>query len=261
MTRHSAHTGRRWRTNRKLLCFSALFLPVLIGLGIWQLERAEQKEHRLQHWQIPESQRNWLEIWRDGPEEGLPVRLNGQYSHFSWLLDNRTRDGVPGYEVLTLFYPEAGPPVVVNRGWVRAPVRREVLPAFPTPQSEVQLQGRIADFPQPPVLDEDVAVQGWPRRVQTLGSEQAAEVEKLVANRVIRLDSPLQPGAFRADWQPDRMGPQTHYGYALQWFSLALVLLVLTLAASYRRPDRTRNTGADDDDDCSRNSDRDQNRD
>ena len=31
------------------------------------------------------------------------------------------------------------------------------------------------------------------------------------------------------------MGAQTHYGYALQWFSLALALVVLTVIASYRK--------------------------
>ncbi|MGM0571288.1 MAG: SURF1 family cytochrome oxidase biogenesis protein, partial [Pseudomonadota bacterium] len=44
-----------------------------------------------------------------------------------------------------------------------------------------------------------------------------------------------QPGAFRADWEPDMMGPQTHYGYALQWFSLAAALIILTIIASYRK--------------------------
>lgn len=249
MTRHSPHASRRWRTNRKLLAFCALFLPVLIGLGLWQLERAEQKEQQLEQWQLQSNQLSWLEIWRDGPEVGLPVTLTGQYGRFSWLLDNRTRDGMAGYEVLTLFYPHAGPPVVINRGWVRAPERREILPPFPTPTGSVRIQGRIAEFPQPPVLESEVEPTGWPRRVQALSPEQAEAVEELVANRVIRLDSPLQPGAFRADWEPEPMGPQTHYGYALQWFSLALVLLVLTLAASYRKPAARRNTGADNDND------------
>jgi cytochrome oxidase assembly protein ShyY1 len=37
------------------------------------------------------------------------------------------------------------------------------------------------------------------------------------------------------------MGPQTHYGYAAQWFSLAAALIILTVVASYRK------TGNDDD--------------
>jgi cytochrome oxidase assembly protein ShyY1 len=64
-----------------------------------------------------------------------------------------------------------------------------------------------------------------------------------VVGLVVRLSGPEQPGAYLADWAPDMMGPQTHYGYALQWFSLAAALVILTVVASYRK------TGANDDND------------
>jgi cytochrome oxidase assembly protein ShyY1 len=34
------------------------------------------------------------------------------------------------------------------------------------------------------------------------------------------------------------MGPATHYGYAVQWLSLAVVLLVLSVVASFRKPEQ-----------------------
>ena len=76
---------------------------------------------------------------------------------------------------------------------------------------------------------------GWPKRTQSLSHGKAREIESDVASLVLRLSGPEQPGAYRADWAPDRMGPQTHYGYAVQWFSLAIALVILTVVASYRK--------------------------
>ncbi|PHQ15217.1 SURF1 family protein [Marinobacter profundi] len=244
MTDHQWQPHRQWHFDWRLLVFAGLFLPLLVGLGIWQLGRAEQKQQRLDQWQQQAEQLDWAGHLHQGLAVGRPVSLQGRYGEAIWLLDNRTRDGVAGYEVLNLFHPRAGQPVVVNRGWIRAPQRREVLPVVPTPVTEVTIHGRISDYPQPPVLqDTDEPGQGWPRRVQTLGRDQVRQVAAEAADLVVRLSNREQPGAFRADWAPDRMGPQTHYGYALQWFALAGALLALTVIASYRK------TGADNDND------------
>ena len=67
-------------------------------------------------------------------------------------------------------------------------------------------------------------------------SEQAARLEiPELPDRIVRLSGEGQPGAYRADWEPDLMGPQTHYGYATQWFALAVALTILTVVASYRK--------------------------
>lgn len=225
------------------MVFTGLFLPLLLVLGFWQLDRAGEKETQLQRWQQQSGDLSWQQQLEAGLETGKPVELVGRYSgRVHWLLDNRTRDGRAGYEVLSLFYPSEGRPVVVNRGWLAAPRKREDLPAIPTPGGPVSLAGRVGDFPEPPVLADLTPGSGWPRRVQALSPDQAATVEPALADHLIRLAGPEQPGAFRADWAPDLMGPQTHYGYAVQWFSLALALIVLTAVASYRKTD----TGHDD---------------
>lgn len=226
------------------MVFSGLFLPLLIGLGLWQLDRAGQKQQQLAAWQQQALDVSWPALISRGLETGRPVTLSGQYGDRSWLLDNRTRDGMPGYEVLTLFYPVEGPPVVVNRGWVQAPRHRDQLPNVPAPAGLIELAGRVSDYPEPPVLNGNAqTTDGWPRRVQSLPRSLAAQEQAEIPGAIIRLADPKQPGAFRADWAPDRMGPQTHYGYATQWFALALALGILTVAASYRK------TGANNDND------------
>lgn len=185
-----------------------------------------------------------------GLREGQPVTLTGWYGEQTWLLDNRTRDGRAGYEVLTLFEPVSGPPVVINRGWVPAPASREQLPEVQTPDQLFTLQGWLAAYPEPPVLGpQEPDEPGWPRRVQALPESRVRALDIRPAPMIVHLADSHQPGAYRADRAPDVMGPQTHYGYAAQWFALAAALTILTLVASYKKNNETTKAGADNDND------------
>ncbi|MEX0603344.1 MAG: SURF1 family protein [Marinobacter sp.] len=227
---------RKWHFDWRLGIFSGVFLPVLIALGLWQLERASEKQVLLDQWQQQSETLSWSDHLDQGLEDGQPVELVGRYSgQLHWLLDNRTREGVPGYEVLSVFYPDQGAPVVINRGWIPGERVRGRMPDFSTPEGLVSLRGRISPYPEPPVLADFPPETSWPRRVQALSPEDARRIDQAMAKHLVRLDGRQQPGGFAADWTPDLMGPQTHYGYAVQWFSLAIALTVLTLIASYRK--------------------------
>ena len=232
----SQRTHRQWHFDWRLLVFSGVFLPLLVSLGVWQLNRAEEKQVLLEQWQQEAENLAWQDMVSGDLNSGRPVTLTGMYGSRNWLLDNRTREGAPGYEVLTEFRPLEGPPVVINRGWVQAPRTRAELPDIATPEGIFTLEGRISDYPVPPVLvDQPAAEDQWPRRVQSL-PKQAARLEiPELPDRIVRLSGERQPGAYRADWEPDLMGPQTHYGYATQWFALAVALTILTVVASYRK--------------------------
>lgn len=232
----SQRTHRQWHFDWRLLVFSGVFLPLLVSLGVWQLNRAEEKQVLLEQWQQEAENLAWQDMVSGDLTSGRPVTLTGMYGSRNWLLDNRTREGAPGYEVLTEFRLLEGPPVVINRGWVQAPRTRAELPDIATPEGIFTLEGRISDYPVPPVLvDQPADEDQWPRRVQSL-SEQAARLEiPELPDRIVRLSGEGQPGAYRADWEPDLMGPQTHYGYATQWFALAVALTILTVVASYRK--------------------------
>lgn len=227
---------RKWQLNWRLMVFTGAFLPLLIGLGIWQLNRAEEKQVLLEQWQQEAQDLGWSDQVASGLDSGRPVTVTGLFGKRSWLLDNRTRDGIAGYEVLTAFYPLQGPAVLINRGWIAAPRTRNTLPDVTPPEGVFSLAGRLNPYPEPPVLSaKTAAAEEWPRRVQTLpGAIARVEIPEL-PDAIIRLKSSEQPGAYRADWEPDLMGPQTHYGYATQWFALALVLTILSVAASYRK--------------------------
>lgn len=211
----------------------------MIWLGVWQLGRAEEKIAQQERWETLQPE-EWPLPGR--AIEGQPVIIEGRYiPGRQWLLDNRTRDGQAGYEVVTLFEPTKGDPVLINRGWIAGTRDRARLPDVSVDDTMETLETRAAEWPQPPVLGEVELTPGWPKRVQALTPALAVESSPMdlgkrgLSETFLRLADPGQPGALRADWAPDRLGADTHYGYAAQWFGLAIVLVVLSLVASFRK--------------------------
>lgn len=229
----------QWSPDWRIWGLALLLLPVLLGLGFWQLDRAEQKAQERARWEGSGEAVSWPPP--DDAGTGTPVVLSGKYdAERIWLLDNRTRDGRRGYEVLQWFYPETTElPVIINRGWVEAPQRRSEFPSIETPEQPVRLEARVADWPEPLVLGEtdpsDMA--GWPRRTPVMTPGFLADQDLTAHELYLRVADSDQAGAFRTGWTPDRMDAATHQGYALQWFGLAAVLLSLTIMTSFRKAD------------------------
>lgn len=225
----------QWSPEPKIWILAAVLVPVLVGLGVWQVDRAWQKQAQAERWQQGDEVTEWP------PETGAvgqPVLLEGRYDpEVVWMLDNRTRDGRRGYEVLHLFRTPSDA-VVVNRGWVAGPGDRDQLPEVAVPEGKsITVRARVSDWPEPMVLGEvdPVNADGWPRRVAKLTQERAAGPGRNVHPSMVRLVNDTQPGAQRTGWDSERMGAATHYGYAAQWFALALLLLTLTVATSFRK--------------------------
>lgn len=214
----------------------------LVGLGLWQLSRAEQKEALLAQWQAR----------RDGPPQPLAKVLAGEAARFTpvaasgrfdpshqFLLDNRIRNQRAGFHVLTpLRLAGSERAILVNRGWVPMGDGRSDLPEIPAPKGPVRITGSLAPPPQTGIrLGAPDPGQGrWPKVIQHM--EPARVGEQLaypVASRVIRLD-PGSPHGFERDWGPPvRFGPDRHIGYAVQWFALAAALLVIYLVVNCKR--------------------------
>lgn len=222
------------------LAILALFLG-LVGLGFWQLQRAEEKQALLEAWRSAR-QANPVTLEEAlGREAGQfqPVRAEGRYDgRHHYLLDNRIREGRPGFEILTPMRLKGEDRVIlVNRGWLPRGKTRQDLPEIPTPAEEVSVSGQLVDPPQgglqlgPP----DPGKERWPKVVQYIDTDRVAEqLGASVVERVIRL-TPESAHGFRREWQaPVSFGPERHTGYAVQWFALAATLLILCLVAILR---------------------------
>ncbi len=230
----------------------ALFLG-LVGLGFWQLQRAEEKQALLEAWHNAR-QGPPVPLEEAGASEAgrfQPVRAEGRYdSRHHYLLDNQIREGRPGFEILTpLRLVGEDRVILVNRGWLPRGKSRGDLPEIPTPEEEVALTGQLVDPPQgglqlgPP----DPGKGRWPKVVQYIETDRVAQqLGSPVAQRVIRL-TPESAHGFRRKWQdPVPFGPERHTGYAVQWFALAGTLLILSLVAVLRGRSRRHDRKAGD---------------
>ncbi|MEE4381634.1 MAG: SURF1 family protein [Pseudomonadales bacterium] len=234
---------RPWtlRPSRRLTAFVLLFLPVLLGLGAWQLRRAEEKtavEARAAE-RAAQPPRPIDELPQPVPAELdlLRVQLEGTVLRERvLLLDNRTWQGRPGYEVWAPVVHAPERAVLVNFGWLEAPRTRAELPEPALPPGRIRLTGRLLLADDGPPVFGETEEAGWPRRVQRVDPVAQDRLFPSVALAPFRVVAdPDAPGVATWTWAPVRMSADRHRAYAVQWFGLASVLVLGWLAASLRR--------------------------
>ncbi len=210
-----------------MLLAVTLLVPLMLGLGFWQLDRADQKRahqdtlfSRLAS--APVAGRDTL-----APEPFQRVRLEGRFEADRYfLVDNQVADGVVGYWVVQSFSTPQGVRWLVNRGWIAGGDRRDQLPRVSAPTGTVVTVGVAwPDLGLVPLLDEDDWPLAWPVRVQRLDVARMAERLEDAVPVEIRLET-AQPGALRAAPLTVGLQAERHEGYAAQWFALAGVLIV-----------------------------------
>jgi surfeit locus 1 family protein len=219
-----------FRPGWKMSALVAIVLPALLALGSWQLARASFKADLQDAWlasigALPVTAGELMDGSR--PSGGfLRVRLIGRYDgERQFLVDNRTHRGVAGYEVVTRFVTDSGS-FLVNRGWIAAGVTRSELPRLPLPSEPVTVIGQVwPDMGTPPVFGTDDWGETWPKRVQRLDFHRISELISGAHPLEVRLEAG-QPGALIVSRSTGDFGRARHVGYALQWFGLAVVLMV-----------------------------------
>lgn len=234
---------KNYRFNWKLSLFTLLLLPILVRLGFWQLER-EQEKLALQSMYEVRQQAEAVNL--DALDSGddlqyMPVVMSGTYDNaHNFLLDNRIYEGQAGFEVLTPFDTEQGEKVIVNRGWIAQNAYRDILPAIETVDGRVELRGAVyVPLGEQFMLGEETLGQDWPRIIQSLDIQNMAQAlnQHELFPYTVRLDA-LSPGVYLRNWPVISTTPEKHRGYAIQWFTMASVLLILYCYVSTRPEDQ-----------------------
>ncbi len=219
---------------------AAAALAAAVALGNWQVRRAGEKL-ALQERLDDRSQSAPLHI----PPHPVPandveyyrVAVRGEFlPQHTILLDNRVLQGQVGYDVLTPFKIEGGDVcVLVNRGWVLAGPRREIMPQFPTPAGVQQVEG-IAVPPARRFFELGPTETTGPVWQNLVLDRYAAQTRLALQPFVVQQQNANGDGLTRIQERPDT-GVNMHRGYAVQWYALAVLVIVLYVALNLKRAD------------------------
>jgi surfeit locus 1 family protein len=235
--------ARRLGASRLVTAAAIAFALLTAALGVWQLERAQVKEKlQAQYDRRAADAPIALGASLADPNAVIARRVTarGEYvERYTILLDNRTHRGRAGYHVVSPLRIGAGDMhVLVNRGWVAAGRTREELPAIAALPGERTIDG-IATVPpvEPFALALDVAVgKVW----QQLDLERYRAWSGLAIQPiVIQQTDESGDGLLRAWSRPDA-GADRNRAYAVQWFAMAVLTVIIYFALSFRRHDSER---------------------
>jgi surfeit locus 1 family protein len=226
--------------------FFFILILSFVGLGSWQLNRANEKES-LQHMIDQRSTLTTLSL--NMPfEEFAPyqiVQATGQYrTKDSILLDNIVYQGKPGYYLLTPFEIMASRAVImVNRGWLPQGKTREDLPTFKTPKGIITLEGHLSHPRSKPLVMGDIStplsatpplwhymdmeffsqLNGYPILPLVLNLKAGGQTSTLKSTPIPKEETEHK---LVKDWPRYDAKTDMHLGYAIQWFAFALFGLV-----------------------------------
>jgi surfeit locus 1 family protein len=213
MNASSSRTRYSFRPPWWAVLLAALGCAAGLALGHWQSGRAAEK--------------------RAAAAAVQPLSLRGEFlPRFTVYLDNKVHRGRPGYQVLQPLRLADGRHVLVNRGWIAGTGDRRSLPALRTPTGSVALDGiRLERLPHA------FEPSGAPRQGQVWQNATVAEFAAwsglALEPWVLEQHSTLDDGLVR-DWTTAGAGAEKNDSYALQWYSLSALCLVLLVALNLK---------------------------
>lgn len=209
--------------------FGVAGVVVLVGLGVWQLQRLEEKEGVLARINAQITREPVALPVTPDPEADayLAVQVAGRYDDgFIMVQVSRKFDGA-GVRIIAPFITEGGRRILVDRGYLRQ-INKDV----PQPVLPAHLIGNLLwpdetdGFTPPPDLEAGLwFARDAERMAQALGTEPLMLV----------LSQEDGTGATADPMPVSSAGiPNDHLGYALTWFSLAFIWAVMCGYALWR---------------------------
>jgi len=227
-----------------LIVLLGLALAVLVGLGVWQLQRNQWKQDLVAEWDARTDAP--AIVVRDAA--GLdPDAMD--YRHVTvegeWLVEdvmflaNRIRAASRGEEILVPVQPaDGGPVVLANLGWIPEGARADVVPGLLASPGPVEglardIRGRTA---------QQTPSESW---TGVDGEAMGAALSLSVADWYVVVGSERAGDASVGDSLPvqgwQRFTNTTpHIEYALTWFGIAIALVVISVVRLIIAPRRAR---------------------
>ena len=222
------------KENKPLTTFSLLFIFVFVLLGTWQVERAGYKTslveaYEQQQAKIPQpisvESSEWSRVFADGAYD----------SKSQVLIDNQIFNGKVGYKIFTPFYYGNGKGIFIDRGWIAQGVSRNQLPNIDFVAENLRVVGTLVRPEKEVLAGDEILTNSWPMVSQT---KSPKTISTAFDGKFLDMVLILDPGSKLMNEYipvtPFVITPIKHYGYALQWFTMSIVLAGMFLYAIKR---------------------------
>lgn len=233
----------------RLTIAAAVGVAVLIGLGLWQLQRLEWKEGIIARIEArtekkPITLEQALALAAERPDTSyIPVHVKGRFHHDrERYLYALSLEGEPGWHVITPLETVRGDVVLVDRGFVpeafRDPATR--------PQGQIEEVVGVTGLVRTPEKPSLFIPENDPDKNQWFSRDLTAMSRSMFPGATVQVapffleakDSDI-PGGWPRGGQTRLILTNNHLQYALTWFGLAAVLAVVYgvyVWGAYRRP-------------------------
>lgn len=243
---------QRWRDAGLILptLLTLALLPMLIGLGTWQLQRKAWKEDLIAKIEArrlaePVSYAEALSKFvQDGDVEYLRIRVSGTFDHTTERHLYEPTSRAQGWHVLTLFNADGGlPPLFINRGWVPDTLKDSAMRAEGQLAGHVTVTGLVRKEQSRGYFTPENDIKGnqwfW-RDLQDMrwGSKGAPSPEQFAAMRLkaiapfsVDADAePANPGGWPKGGTTEIRISNSHLQYVVTWYGIALTLIGVFIA-------------------------------
>ena len=211
-----------------VLALVAAAFVVLLGLGLWQLDRNQQKKDLTRDRGValaaPPLAAGAAAAGHEG-NEWRRLALAGEWDYArAQIVANRTRFGLRGEEVhVPLLPPGGGPAILVNRGWYPLAERERVLAGLATNEPAEGLI--LAPFG---AVGRRTADGAWTRfDLDAIAAElpYALAPIRVLAGELVESPPLLLPEELPVTGFEGFRNTTPHIEYALTWFGIAAVLV------------------------------------
>jgi len=222
-------------------------LAVLVGLGLWQLQRLHWKQGLLAQIEArtkgpPITLEDAVALAREGRDPNYyRVRVDGRFHHAKERYRYAVSDGRVGWHIITPLETEDGDMVLVDRGFVPDELKDPSSRALGQVDKLVTVTGivRSPEIQGPFIPDNEPEANRWFWRDLAGMARSALPAGAIqVAPFFLDADKSEVPGGWPEGGQTRLETTNNHLQYAITWFLLGACLLIvygLYVRSLYRR--------------------------
>jgi surfeit locus 1 family protein len=220
-----------------VLLFSIAGVVCLLALGFWQLERREWKRELLADLRHALSETAPAQEFRDAEADRqrdyIRTRLKGEFDHAQerYLFSIAARE--PGWQVITPLRTVDRRLVLVNRGFVPERLRRPESRREGLVRGELEVMALVrkqaSAGPFTPANQPERNIWYWadvPALLDSIAIPKGFLASERMVEALPRPGAPQWPKPMPPD---PRAIPDNHLQYALTWFALAGILVIMTV--------------------------------